>query len=64
MGSNEKSTDPGLSAAAERKALREREALEAIADHVKTQKAFQENRERMRKDRLAREECPLRVQAV
>jgi DNA-directed RNA polymerase alpha subunit len=54
MSGNEKSTDPGLSAA-ERKALREREAQEAIADHEQAQKAFQENRERLRKARLARE---------
>ena len=43
MTDNEKSTDPGLSAA-ERKELRSREAKEAIADH-----------ERLRAERLARE---------
>ena len=36
MSENEKSTDPGLSAA-ERKELREREAQEAIADHEEAQ---------------------------
>ena len=54
MTGNEKSTDPGLSAA-ERKAPREREAQEAIADHEQAQRAFQENRQRLRKARLARE---------
>ena len=54
MSGNETSTDPGLSAA-QRKALREREAQEAVADHEQDQKAFQENRKRLRKARLARE---------
>ena len=54
MTGNEKSTDPGLSLA-ERKILREREAQEAIADHESAQKAFHENRERLREARLARE---------
>ena len=49
-----KSTDPGLSAA-ERKALRVREAQEAIADHEEAQTAFHENQERLRKERLVRE---------
>lgn len=53
MSCNEKSTDPGL--AAERKALREREAQEAIVDHEQAQEAFQNNRERLRKAPLARE---------
>jgi hypothetical protein len=51
---DEKSTDLGLSAA-ERKALRVREAQEAIADHEEAQTAFHENRERLRKERLVRE---------
>jgi hypothetical protein len=46
MPDDEKSTDPGLSAA-ERKALRVREAQEAIADHEEAQTAFHENRERL-----------------
>src|SRR3979490_296496 len=54
MPDDEKSTDPGLSAA-ERKALRVREAQEAIADHEEAQTAFHENRERLRKERLVRE---------
>jgi hypothetical protein len=54
MSGNEKSTDPGLSAA-ERKALRGREAKEAMADHEDAQKAFHENPERLRNERLARE---------
>src|SRR5258708_24464081 len=54
MGGHEKSTDPGLSAA-ERKSLRSREAEEAIAEHESAQKAFHENRERLREERLRRE---------
>jgi DNA-directed RNA polymerase alpha subunit len=54
MTDNKKSTDPGLSAA-ERKELRGHEAKEAIADHEDAQKAFHENRERLREERLARE---------
>ena len=54
MRDDEKSTDLGLSAA-ERKALRVREAQEAIADHEEAQTAFHENRERLRKERLVRE---------
>jgi DNA-directed RNA polymerase alpha subunit len=54
MSGKEKSTDPGLSAA-ERKELRDREAQEAIAEHEDAQKAFHENRERLRGQRLARE---------
>ena len=56
MRDNKKSTDPGLSAA-ERKAQRSREAQEAIADLEKAQRAFHENRERLRKERLRREEA-------
>ena len=54
MSGDEKSTDPGLSAA-ERRALRGREAKEAIADHEEAQRAFHGNRERLREERLARE---------
>jgi DNA-directed RNA polymerase alpha subunit len=54
MMGKEKSTDPGLSAS-ERKELRGREAREAIADHEQGQRAHQENRERLRGERLARE---------
>ena len=54
MSADEKSTDPGLSAA-ERKALRSREPQEAITDHKKSQEAFDANRERLRQERLARE---------
>ena len=54
MSADEKSTDPGLSAA-ERKTLRSREAQEAITDHKKSQEAFDANRERLRQERLARE---------
>jgi DNA-directed RNA polymerase alpha subunit len=54
MSGDEKSTDPGLTAA-ERKELRSREAKEAVADHTAAQQAFQENRERLREERLARE---------
>lgn len=42
-----KSTDAGLSTA-ERKSLRVSEAQEAMSDHDDAQKAFQENRERLR----------------
>jgi len=56
MGGHEKSTDPGLSAA-ERKSLRSREAEEAIAEYESAQKAFHENRERLREERLRREEA-------
>src|SRR6202043_2863127 len=56
MGGHEKSTDPGLSAA-ERKSLRSREAEEAIAEHESAQKAFHENRERLREERLRREKA-------
>jgi DNA-directed RNA polymerase alpha subunit len=51
--SNEKSTDPGLSA--ERKELRSREAKEAIADHEEGRRAVQVNLERLRDERQARE---------
>src|SRR6266851_4271573 len=51
MIDNKKSGDPGLSAA-ERKELREREAQEAIADLEEAQRAFHENRERLREERL------------
>jgi DNA-directed RNA polymerase alpha subunit len=54
MSGDEKSTGPGLSVA-ERKALRVQEAHKAIADHEDAQKAFHENRERLREERLRRE---------
>src|SRR5258705_10934847 len=54
MSENEKSTDPGLSAA-ERKELRGREAKEAVADHEAAQQAFHETRQRLREERLRRE---------
>ena len=54
MSSKERSTDPGLSAS-ERKALRSREAEEAVADHEDKQKALHENMERLRQERLKRE---------
>ena len=54
MPDDEKSTDLGRSAA-ERKALRVREAQAAITDHEEAQTAFHENRERLRKERLVRE---------
>ena len=37
--------------------LRSREAEEAIAEHESAQKAFHENRERLREERLRREEA-------
>jgi DNA-directed RNA polymerase alpha subunit len=49
-----KSTDFGLSNA-ERKTLRATEAQEAMSDHDDAQKAFNENRERLRQARLERE---------
>jgi DNA-directed RNA polymerase alpha subunit len=55
MTGDKKSTDPGLSAA-ERKSLRGREAEKAIVEHERAQKAFNENRERLRAERLRREE--------
>jgi DNA-directed RNA polymerase alpha subunit len=54
MSGDEKSTDPGLTAA-ERKKLRGREAKEAVADHEAAQQAFYENRECLREERLVRE---------
>ncbi len=54
MSDIRKSTDAGLTAA-ERKSLRESEAQEAMSDHNDAEKAFHENRERLRKARLARE---------
>jgi DNA-directed RNA polymerase alpha subunit len=54
MIDDKKSTDPGLSAA-ERKTLRGHEAQEAIADHESAQKAFDENRQRLREERQGRE---------
>src|SRR5258707_14821371 len=57
MIDNKKSGDPGLSAA-ERKELREREAQEAIADLEEAQRAFHENRERLREERFRRGGAP------
>jgi DNA-directed RNA polymerase alpha subunit len=54
MIDDKRSTDLGLSAA-ERKELRAREAQEAISDHEGARKAFHDNRERLRGERLARE---------
>jgi DNA-directed RNA polymerase alpha subunit len=54
MIGKEKSTDSGLSAA-ERRALRGAEAKEAMTEHEQTQRAFNENRERLRAERIARE---------
>ena len=56
MSDNKKSTDPRLSAA-ERKAQRSQEAQEAIADLENVRRAFLENRERLREERLRREEA-------
>jgi hypothetical protein len=57
---SKKSTDPGLSAA-ERKTLRGHEAQEAISDHKAAQKAFHENRERLREERVVRERAGRRM---
>jgi DNA-directed RNA polymerase alpha subunit len=54
MSGIRKSTDFGLTNA-ERKSLRQSEAQEAISDHDDAEKAFHENRERLRDERLARE---------
>jgi DNA-directed RNA polymerase alpha subunit len=54
MSGIRKSTDTGLTNA-ERKSLRESEAQEAMSDHDAAEKAFHENRERLREARLARE---------
>jgi DNA-directed RNA polymerase alpha subunit len=54
MSGKEKSTDPDLSAV-QRKALRLHGEQEAIADHEEAQKAFHENRERLREERMVRE---------
>ena len=54
MSGIRKSTDAGLTNA-ERKSLRESEAREAMSDHDNADKAFHENRERLREARLARE---------
>jgi DNA-directed RNA polymerase alpha subunit len=51
---DEKSTDPGLSAA-EKKELRSREAKEAIADQEEAHQLFQQNHARLRTERIARE---------
>ena len=54
MSGVRKSTDAGLTNA-ERKSLRGSEAQEAMSDHDDADKAFHENRERLRQARLARE---------
>jgi DNA-directed RNA polymerase alpha subunit len=54
MSGAQKSTDAGLTNA-ERKILRESEAREAMSDHDNAERAFHENRERLREGRLARE---------
>jgi DNA-directed RNA polymerase alpha subunit len=54
MSGIRKSTDFGLSNA-ERKTLRESEAQEAMTDHNDAEKAFHDNRERLRMARLTRE---------
>ena len=54
MSGIRKSTDAGLTNA-ERKSLREAEAQEAMSDHDDAEKAFHDNRERLREARLARE---------
>jgi DNA-directed RNA polymerase alpha subunit len=43
------------SSQAERKAFRDLEAQEAMAEHERTRTAFNDNRERLRSERLARE---------
>jgi hypothetical protein len=62
----EKSADPGLSAA-ERKALRIRQAQGAISDHEKAQKAFLANRGRLReaawRGKRGRGRCSIRPQS-
>src|ERR1700712_3143325 len=54
MSGIRKSTDFDLTNA-ERKGLRETEAREAMSDHDDAEKAFHDNRERLRTARLARE---------
>jgi DNA-directed RNA polymerase alpha subunit len=54
MSKGKKSTDPDLSNA-ERKSLRGSEVREAMSDHDEAEKAFHENRERLREARLTRE---------
>jgi len=54
MSGIRKSNDFGLTNA-ERKSLRETEAQEAMSDHNDAEKAFHDNRERLRTARLARE---------
>jgi DNA-directed RNA polymerase alpha subunit len=54
MIDDKKSTDPGLSPA-ERKTLSDHEAHEAIADYEPARKAFHQNRERRREERMGGE---------
>jgi hypothetical protein len=60
MIDDKKNTDPGLSAA-ERKSLRSREAEEAMTEHEIAKKAFSNNRERLKAERLAREDAGLKA---
>src|SRR5882757_5592327 len=53
MGDQKKSSSG--SSQAERKAFRDLDAREAMAEHDRSQMAFHDNRERLRSERLARE---------
>ena len=44
-----------------RKAFRQVEAAKAMTDHERAQKAFNENRERLKAERLAREAAGLKA---
>jgi hypothetical protein len=44
-----------------RKAFRQVEAAKAMTDHERAQKAFNENRERLKAERLAREAAELKA---
>jgi hypothetical protein len=44
-----------------RKAFRQVEAVKAMTDHEKAQKAFNDNRERLKAERLAREAAELKA---
>jgi hypothetical protein len=56
MGGHEKTPIPASRPLSE-KSLSSREAEEAIAEHESAQKAFLENRENLREERLRREEA-------
>jgi hypothetical protein len=47
-----------------RKAFKQVEAEKAITDHEKAQKAFHENRERLKAERLAREAAGLKAKGA